>query len=226
MDEIVTLHHREAITTSLKVAEVFGKRHKDVLRAIEGVSCSEGFTRRNFRPSEYTDSTGRKLPMYEITRDGFSFLAMGFTGKNAAVFKEKYIDAFNRMEQALLNQQNLSWQQARLEGKTVRRELTDAVSEFVEYATNQGSLNARRYYQNITKMTYSALFLVKEASSKPFRDLLDGMQITFLSTAEYVARQSLIDGMNQGLPYRDIYNLTRERVTTYAATLPRQRLIA
>lgn len=81
------------MTTSLKVAEVFGKYHKHVLRDIEQLECSETFTESNFGLSEYKDSTGRRLPMYRMTRDGFSFLVMGFTGKRAAHWKEQYIKA-------------------------------------------------------------------------------------------------------------------------------------
>lgn len=84
--------------TSLQVAEHFGKQHKDVLRAIRNLECSEKFTERNFALSEFLDSTGRKLPMFSITRDGFAMLAMGFTGKDAARWREAYITAFNAME--------------------------------------------------------------------------------------------------------------------------------
>ena len=69
------------------------------------MECSQNFTDSNFAVSEYTDSTGRKLPMYQITRDGFAFLAMGFTGKKAAAWKERFLEAFNAMEAALLRQQ-------------------------------------------------------------------------------------------------------------------------
>ncbi len=89
-------------TTSNQVAEHFGKRHKNVMQAIANLDCSPEFTRLNFQPSEYTDSTGRKLPAYRLTRDGFVFLAMGFTGKDAAQWKEAYITAFNKMEAELL----------------------------------------------------------------------------------------------------------------------------
>ena len=89
-------------TTSQQVAQHFGKRHDTVLRAIANLDCSPEFTARNFAASEYTDSTGRKLPAYRLTRDGFVFLAMGFTGKDAAQWKEAYINAFNRMEAELL----------------------------------------------------------------------------------------------------------------------------
>lgn len=224
--QLVELKGCMPVTSSVKVAEVFHKQHKNVLQAIERIECSAEFNRLNFQPVTYLDAKNETRPMFMITRDGFSFLAMGFTGKKAAAWKEQYINAFNQMEQALLNQQNLSWQQARIEGKSTRRDLTDTVSMFVDYASAQGSSNARLYFQNITKMTYKALFMVKVASPKPFRDMLDVMQTSFLSTAEYVARQALIDGMAQQLAYKDIYSLARERVTTYAMTLPTQRLIS
>lgn len=89
------------LTTSLVIAEKFNKKHCDVLRSIRSLECSVEFTERNFALSSYTDSTGRNLPMYNITRDGFSFLAMGFTGKEAAQWKEKFITAFNQMEARL-----------------------------------------------------------------------------------------------------------------------------
>ncbi|HBA8919684.1 TPA: hypothetical protein J1257_003968 [Escherichia coli] len=91
----------QAVTSSLAVANFFSKRHDDVLKKIRTLECSASFTARNFSVSDYTDCTGRKLPCYQITRDGFAFLAMGFTGKRAARFKEAYINAFNQMERSL-----------------------------------------------------------------------------------------------------------------------------
>lgn len=89
-------------TTSQQVAAHFGKQHKTVLRAIANLDCSPEFNERNFAPVEYTDAKGEKRPAYRLTRDGFVFLAMGFTGKDAAQWKEAYITAFNKMEQELL----------------------------------------------------------------------------------------------------------------------------
>jgi len=223
--ELVALHGMKATTTSLIVAERFGKRHDTVLRAIKNMECSDSFNRRNFAVVEYSDAKGEKRPMYQITRDGFSFLAMGFTGKKAAQFKEDFINAFNLMEQTLLNRQNLSWQQQRLDGKTARRIETNTIARFVDYASSQGSSKAKMYYMQITKMTHQALFLVKQASPKPFRDMLDSMQLSFLTTAEYLIQQALDDGMSAALHYKDIYMLARQRVEHYAQQLPMQRLL-
>ncbi|MFL1906541.1 Rha family phage regulatory protein [Plesiomonas shigelloides] len=92
------------ITTSIDVAKVFQKQHHNVIQKIKTLECSAEFTDLNFKASEYTDSTGRKLPQYQITRDGFAFLAMGFTGTRAARFKEWFITAFNDMEKRLSEQ--------------------------------------------------------------------------------------------------------------------------
>lgn len=87
--------------SSLDVAEAFEKEHKHVLEAIKKSDCSEDFMKSNYRPSQYIDNEGVKQPCIMMTRDGFSFLVMGFTGKAAARFKEIYIKAFNDMEQKL-----------------------------------------------------------------------------------------------------------------------------
>lgn len=102
-------------TTSNQIAEHFGKRHADILRAIGKLECSPEFTERNFAASEFTDSTGRKLPAYRLTRDGFTFLCMGFTGRDAAAWKEKYIAAFNAMEADLSGRAKVG------AGRTARR---------------------------------------------------------------------------------------------------------
>lgn len=101
--EIVVINGK-AKTNSLKVSQHFNKQHKSVLRAIQNLDCSFEFTERNFALSEYKDDSGKLNPFYEITRDGFSFLAMGFIGKEAAKWKEAYINAFNEMESALSKQ--------------------------------------------------------------------------------------------------------------------------
>lgn len=87
--------------TSLQVAEHFGKRHPDVLRAIRKLEVSEEFSRCNFAPRDYFDERGKVQPMYDITRYGFAMLAMGFTGKEAVRWKEAYISTFNAMEAKL-----------------------------------------------------------------------------------------------------------------------------
>lgn len=106
--ELVFMNNDRPITTSRLIAEKFTKNHRDILRAIRELECPLDFTERNFALSEYKDSTGRKLPEYHITKDGFTFLVMGFTGKQASKFKVEYINAFNQMEKQLKEPKELS----------------------------------------------------------------------------------------------------------------------
>lgn len=99
--DLIHQNGNRLFVTSLEISNRFAKQHKDVLRAIRDLECSPEFNRRNFAPVEYQDGKGEKRPAYEITRDGFTFLCMGFTGPQAALWKERYIEAFNRMEAAL-----------------------------------------------------------------------------------------------------------------------------
>ncbi|MGG43619.1 hypothetical protein EEI69_08785, partial [Campylobacter jejuni] len=84
------------------VAEVFNKNHKNIIRKINEFP-KDNFTKLNFEPSKYIDSTGRVLPCYKITRDAFSLLVMGFTGEKAYKWKIEFIKAFNEMEKRLRN---------------------------------------------------------------------------------------------------------------------------
>ena len=225
---LVSCQNRQAVTTSVIVAQVFGKRHKDVLKAIANLLAdleSEGVSRRSFAPRDYTDERGKTYAMYEMDRDGYSLLAMGFNGRKALRFKTQYIDAFNKMERALLHRENLSWQDQRTGNKIGRRAETDTLARFVAYATAQGSQSARLYFMNVTKMTHQALNLVKQAAPQSLRDTIDSMDLAFLTTAEYLVQQAIEGGMAAGLPYKDIFRLAKERVSTYASTLPIQRQI-
>ena len=92
-----------AFCSSRQVAETFGKRHANVLRDIYGLDCSENFRELNFEGSSYISEQKKKLPLVYMTKDGFTFLVMGYRGKKAAAFKESYIQRFNDMERFIRN---------------------------------------------------------------------------------------------------------------------------
>lgn len=98
------------VTTSRIVAKVFDKEHYNILRDIESLDCSDEFNALNFELVSYKDKKGEKRPEYNMTKDGFTFLVMGYKGKKAAKFKEAYIKQFNEMEVFIK-----SLQQAKLE---------------------------------------------------------------------------------------------------------------
>ncbi|MEZ5671896.1 MAG: Rha family transcriptional regulator [Thiotrichaceae bacterium] len=105
----VNIVNGAVVTTSLAIAEYFGRRHDQILESVRTAQSQtpDFFSHQNFLDANYLDKQGKNRPMYHITKDGFIFLVMGFTGKEAAWIKVAYINAFNQME-AQLRQPTLS----------------------------------------------------------------------------------------------------------------------
>lgn len=101
MGDLVIIKNKQAVTTSLQIAEAFEKQHKDVLKAIDSIEIgSEKLRHQMFSEDSYYNR-GKKYRTVLMNRDGFTLLAMGFTGKKALQFKLKYIEAFNAMEEQI-----------------------------------------------------------------------------------------------------------------------------
>jgi Rha family phage regulatory protein len=108
MTQLVNFVNADGKVSSKLVAEKFGKLHKDVLKSITNLerNLSNNFYKLNFAPNIISTLKTSKTETSEVlmTRDGFSILAMGFTGKNAMLWKEKFLDAFNKMEHAITSE--------------------------------------------------------------------------------------------------------------------------
>ena len=107
MNELVIMKDKQAVTSSLQVAEVFEKNHRDVLEAIRTKTHSAENSaqyQKMFVEGTYKDKSGKSNKLYYMNRDGFSFIVMGFTGRKADSFKLRYTDAFNAMENELKQQ--------------------------------------------------------------------------------------------------------------------------
>lgn len=116
LSEFVVLSDTTLTTDSRRVAKHFKKSHKNVLQACDRLECSKEFRRLNFQPTVETrenPSGGAPIPsrVIRMTKDGFMFLAMGFTGKEAMQFKEAFINAFNDMGEQLQRLGNSLWMQ-------------------------------------------------------------------------------------------------------------------
>jgi Rha family phage regulatory protein len=206
-------------TTSMHVAEVFGKTHANILLALRNLSAPDIFNRFNFKAIEFLDGRGRTQQGVEMTRSGFTILAMGMQGKKAMDWKLKYMAAFDAMEAKLSKEADkLEWKAARLGVKQVRKDFVNTVADFVAYAKTQGSQSADRYYSNLTTMEYKALGLLEMQKSAlgSFRDTLDLMDIAYLNVAELTAKAAIEDGMKAGTHYKEIFQLAKQRVTDYA----------
>lgn len=112
------------MTHSKNVADVFGKEHRHVLRDIEKLDCSKEFRESNFGRSSYVSEQNKELPCVLMTKDGFTFLCMGYRGEKAAQFKEGYIHEFNRMA-SVLNNLSERVNKLELQGKEIKEAGTD-----------------------------------------------------------------------------------------------------
>lgn len=106
MNELVIMQNQQAVTSSMNIATDFGKQHGHVLRDIRGLQKDVSNFGEMFSDAMEPDSYGRNQTVVYMNRDGFTLLAMGFTGKRALEFKLKYIEAFNKMEEQLKQPSN------------------------------------------------------------------------------------------------------------------------
>ena len=160
---LVFIKNDTPLTTSRTVAEQFGKQHQHVMRDIRDLFSQaedESKIGRMFHETTYADKYGRQKPMYIMTRDGFSLLAMGFTGKKALEFKLKFIDAFNRMEQALSVPQierDARWLETRQGTKISHRPFTDAIKLLISHLRQHGEKREDGYiYGHLTNIMQNA----------------------------------------------------------------------
>lgn len=202
MDELIKsygLSERkgEPVVSSRKVAEIFGKEHKNVLRDIEDLDCSDEFSRLNFELSNYK-MRGKKYPEFLMTKDGFTFLVMGYRGKKAAKFKEDYIAAFNQMKDFI---QSLN--SAKLEHPAFTQAIMDAHTEPKHYHFSNEADMINRIVLGVPAKKFRELNGIEKGKS--IRPYLSTDQIQAI---EYLQRIDI--GMVLAIPeyYERKYKLT------------------
>lgn len=204
--EIKKMNREEVVTcTSLDIAETFEKEHKNVLKDIRELECSEEFGRLNFEQSYYINSQNKKQPLYYMTKDGFTLLAMGYSGEKAMRFKEAYIRQFNAMEKALIGKMK-----EREKGIAVRQALTNTLQRSQENERMHGHA-----YSTYTNAIYKAVFgknakqLREEYGMGSQDNLRDRFSVEELSAVQ--SMEMLVSGLiNCGWGYEKIRDFIQE----------------
>jgi Rha family phage regulatory protein len=207
MEELVFIQRNEAVTDSLIVAEYFKKSHDKVVRAIDNLikGLPKNGESNLFNEVDFVnESNGHTYRKYIMTRDGFSLLAMGFTGKKALQWKLRYIEEFNTMEKALMERKNEEYVNARKNGILTRKSETDMLKKLVEYAEAQGSTHANMLYVTYTKLV-NKLVGVKTRTSADARQLKD------LETLERVILSVIDEGIGKKSDYHEIYQECKKK---------------
>ena len=183
IEDMIQTENGIPTTTSLVIAQAFDKEHRNVLQSIENLECSEEFRLLNFQHTPYIHpQNGQTYPAYRLTRDGFAFLAMGFTGKKAAAWKERFLEAFNAMEAALLRQQRQETNPKELEQPAPRpwekpeffrsaRKLTKAQTESLLGVLNMECLLQNRQLEDALKelLTFFHLSSLEDMRQSDYR---------------------------------------------------------
>lgn len=211
-NKLVFIENGRTVTDSLTVAEVFGKEHKRVMQDIRELECTKEFNRHNFVPIGYTDLRNRSKPKYLITQDGFSFLVMGYTGKEAARFKEMYIMEFNRMrDQSVAPQKGmqalLQATQNLLDGQML---IADRLDDFESRLESQITLNSgqQRLLQQTINQKVCSMEPDKSERGELFRQLhkevRNRWQVPSYKDILKTDIQAVVDYVNHWVPIRKI----------------------
>lgn len=150
MNDLVIMKSNQALTTSLKVADTFNKKHQHVMESIRNLTVENSTVKKMFVLSTYVNSRGQEQPMYYMNRDGFALLAMGFTGKDAIKFKLEYIAAFNKMDDLIRGKLPKTPEEQLALTMVVTNRLVkrmDTVEARVDHVENTSELNEVQRYK-------------------------------------------------------------------------------
>lgn len=190
--------------SSREIAELTNKRHDHVVRDILKMLNSLDLDAPNFGDI-YFDTQGRKQAEYHLNQELTITLISGYSVKLRHAIVKRWME---------LEKQAVAVKSLRLDGKEVRKLETDAIKDLVEYAEASGSKSANMYYANITRMTNSILG-IKSGQ----RDNLTVKQLDQVRIAETMVKMAISDGLEQSIPYKEIYKLCKDRVSSIAKVL-------
>jgi len=215
----------ERLCGSLIFAEAFNREHFKVMRLIE--KYKERFLRLGNKNSDRlitrrvpVKKAGRPIDEYMLNEKQAIFLGTLFRNTDKVLdFKEKLANDFVEQKNILNNlsaqRQSSEWINNRASGKIARRDETDSIKDFVAYAKAQGSKNADHYYANLTACVNNSLFLFN-GKFKNKREAMTAVQLMNVGFADNVVSKYLVEGMAHGLPYKEIYQLVKNKMLILA----------
>lgn len=200
MNNLVIMKSEQALTTSLKVAEVFKKEHRSVLNSIRNLTAQNYAVKKMFVKSTYVNKRGQEQPMYYMNRDGFSLLAMGFTGQDAMKFKLAYIEAFDKMDAYIRGQQQ-SLPQTPEERLALTMQVTNHLVPKVNKIQKTVDRNSKDidFLKNKSEIDSSQRHKFEKARKKRAIEVCGGKDSNFYHSKESgkVFRQMMVDVHDQ-----------------------------
>lgn len=216
MEELVFIRRNDAFTDSLVLANGTGiahrkikesiRKHKKKLKEFGSLSAPYRAESTGGRPEEY----------YLLNEAQATFLVTLLKNTDTVVdFKAELVKQFYLMRKILAEKQTAEWIDTRKQGILIRKDETNVIQKLVEYAKEQGSEHANMLYMTYTKLANKMVGITD-------RETATNAQLNDLSTMERLITKVVIDGMNEGLNYKDIYKNSKERLETVYGWLPKE----
>lgn len=221
--KIVELKNEIPVTTSLIISECTNIEHSSVIKLIRNhLKDLEKFGTCRF---EIQKTKGRPVVFAYLNEQQTTLLITFMRNSEIVInFKINLVKAFYKMKNTISKisemQTDEDWKRNRSIGKIARKEETDIIKNFVEYAKAQGSTKAEMYYANISKMENKGLFLIQE-KFKNIREVLTGQQLQVLCSADQIVKNAIKEGMTKNMNYKDIYILAKERIEIFSTIIPK-----
>lgn len=221
MNQLVIMKNNVAFTTSQSIAIGVGHSHEAVLKLIRN---SSDLPQLSDLKSRTLKTKGRSAEVFYLNEEQATLVIMLM--KNTTVvrrFKSTLAKEFfkqRRLLQKILSQKdNAEWISKRQETKQIRKDCTDVIQQFIEYAKEQGSKSAEKYYMNFSRMELTGLFLIEQKYPNA-RDVMSLRQLNLIEMADEAVAISLADSMNKGIPYKECYKLAKEKILLLAKIFP------
>lgn len=227
MKTLVKLENNTPITTSKIISDGVNVKHKNVVELIERhkerIEKLRGVLPFETEKPKKGSKGGRPESYYLLDELQATFLITLMKNSDIVLdFKESLVKQFILQKQWILEQKtqkaNQQYIETRNQSKIGRRQETDVIQIFIEYAKKQGSKSADKYYMIISKMENAAFFILKE-KFKNVREILNITQLSKIIVADMIVRQALIEGMEKEMFYKDIFQLAKKRVIEMSNSL-------
>ncbi len=231
MSDLVIIVNNELFTTSVIIAEKTNNTvHslRELIKTYKSDLEEFGVLSFEMRKPSKNSKGGRPQEIYYLNEQQTTLLLAFMRNSDVVVdFKKKLVKEFYKMKKALekiYSMRNTDvWVETRQNQKLARKDETDTIKKFVEYAISQGSQSATRYYSLITQMENKALFIVKDKFPN-LKDVLTPRQLMNSAVCNEIVINALEEGMEKEMFYKDIFQLAKQRVETFASVMPKTQV--
>lgn len=230
MNNLVTIKNDKIYVSTKILAQELNRDHKVIYNLVKKYENELGILGvLHFESAKPKKGSlgGQPTKVYYLNKKQYIFLITNMRTKANEIntimkAKLEIADKFVEMEKWILEQktqkQNQEYLETRGKSKLGRKQETDVIKQFIEYAKSQGSKSAEKYYMNFSKMENSAFFILKE-KFKNVREILSISQLSKIIVADMIVKQAIIEGMDKNMFYKDIYQEAKKRVVEMANSL-------